>query len=827
MNIDISATIRLRPTRIGFLVRPTDMASVREIMRYCACLWGGSHNPIVPVFRTPPKEWRPEHSESVKGLAIARGYINFFEPDVFVESESGLLEEVGLGALREKLTLEPLVVSLKKFFESEYPRDRSDSTFGLNINDVYRHLYETEHRFQSTEKRLAVLVKPERGNGVAESIFGVFPRQRGTAYIAKGYKDVFAPEELDAGPEAWLKVFKQGAMTPLRVTRHGLDVRRYWHHDLLVYVFDPTRSTDLIDLWNLWLEPRPVVPIPHDWFESLADDVRKAIKAEYRPVRGNPHGVMHHATVEFGRSISKNRADELTKLLHGHVPAEALSVKHWRNRIWIPHTDARIHRDKRLEVTAAEKHANLEIKEGQRTTATFDALAPEFASRFGGRQHRWVNAVRVSVFGAEKIATVFPFNMSDRRWPPLRILGGDYVTVCSEGWIVSQKYKNSSETLTLLKMEDAITGSLKEMGIQAKQSEPGHIAKQMLDHLQGLWGVHLLADMETLQLLNKMAGGVRRRVSSTEITEETIEETFEQRSAPVKDWEGLLARRAQRRSLPRLQLADFTKRNLIKLGLETECPNCHSKNWHSLTSIDYSVMCERCLNRYDFPQAELRDNNQNWYYRVVGPFSVPDYGRGSYSALLTLRTINGLAGSRSEMTFSTAMNLQFDGINTEVDFVALWRQEGYDKHDPPELVIGETKSLGKGDLIKPEDLQKLKAVGQKLPGAIIVISVLREQFNDSEKKLLKQFVQWGRRLDSQGRASNPVILLTAHELLVDHLVVSKWKELGEPYKSFADYNHTRDLHSFADATQRIHLGIPSFHEWRAVEWKKRVARKQK
>lgn len=33
---EISAEIQLRPTRIGFLVRPTDLASVRAAMRVCA-----------------------------------------------------------------------------------------------------------------------------------------------------------------------------------------------------------------------------------------------------------------------------------------------------------------------------------------------------------------------------------------------------------------------------------------------------------------------------------------------------------------------------------------------------------------------------------------------------------------------------------------------------------------------------------------------------------------------------------------------------------------------------------------------------------------------
>ncbi len=143
-----------------------------------------------------------------------------------------------------------------------------------------------------------------------------------------------------------------------------------------------------------------------------------------------------------------------------------------------------------------------------------------------------------------------------------------------------------------------------------------------------------------------------------------------------------------------------------------------------------------------------------------------------------------------------------------MDFVAWRRDERHGAHNPPELLIGETKSLGRGELIRRKDLTKLKAIGRKLPGAIIVISVLRENFTPSEKKLLQPFVKWGRRPDEHGRPTNPVILLTAHELFVEHLIIATWKELGEPYKAFAEYRHTRNLYNFADATQRIHLGLP-------------------
>lgn len=248
-----------------------------------------------------------------------------------------------------------------------------------------------------------------------------------------------------------------------------------------------------------------------------------------------------------------------------------------------------------------------------------------------------------------------------------------------------------------------------------------------------------------------MAGGLRRFERETE----TVEETFERRSAPIKDWIDHLAKRKERNPLPKLELSEFTDRNVVRLGLETSCPHCQGSNWHSLSAVDYEVRCERCLKSYPFPQAGLRDRNANWHYRVIGPFSVPDYARGSYGALLALRTLEKLSGSQDEMTFSTALDLKFDGKKTEADFVAWHRKESHDLDNPPNLIIGESKSLGKGDLIKKNDLAKLKAIGQKLPGAVLVISVMRDSFTDSEKRILEPFVRWGRR-GSIGLAEQPI-----------------------------------------------------------------------
>ncbi|MHC2367415.1 hypothetical protein ACVIQT_002063 [Bradyrhizobium diazoefficiens] len=115
---ELAGEIRLRPTRIGFLVRPSDLASVRAIMRACTCLWGGAYNPIIPVFNRPPPEWKPDIYERFKGPAVAKGYVRFFEPDVYVEAEEGLLEKAGLAQIRQNHAMHPQTITLEQLFES-------------------------------------------------------------------------------------------------------------------------------------------------------------------------------------------------------------------------------------------------------------------------------------------------------------------------------------------------------------------------------------------------------------------------------------------------------------------------------------------------------------------------------------------------------------------------------------------------------------------------------------------------------------------------------------------------------------------------------------
>lgn len=807
-------------------------------MRISTCMWGGMFNPIIPVFRTPPREWRREFQSEVTGFDIAKGYIEFFEPDAFVLAEPGLLEVAGLDGLQsDRVRMHERVVPLEALLKPQPNRDWSELLLGQTMVDALRDIYEKEQRFVLRDKPRSYVVSAERGSALTEALFGVYPTEKPARYFARWFEDVYKPEKLKAGPDAWRKIFS-GSTTPLRATRYGIDLERSWDNDLVIFVFDPNRPTDLIDLWNMRLEPSPIIPIPVGWFPELADEVRKIIIAEHRPLQGNPYGVMHHATIEFSRSVSRHQADTLVELIRPGLPARneaakgpgPLVVKPWRNPVWERGDDEMMRAPTRMRLTVKERRSSLTVDEESGLRTSFETLSPDFAAQYGGHDLRWVNSVQLSAYGKHRVATVLPFNTLDRSWPRLAF-AMEEVLIGTEGWSFGQRYKDSVQHIELMSQEEAMIGSLRKAGVEAVLSEPGHIAKQILEQLRGLWGVNLLADTETLKLLNTMAGGIRlrkgKKIKNDTDDEDETEELFDRRSKPVRTWTDLVSRRSSNYRQSMVTLEKFTERNIIRLGIETSCPHCRAANWHGIDIAGYELTCERCLKQYAFPQAELRKDNRNWAYRVVGPFSVPDYARGSYGALLAIHAISQLVTTTTPITFSTALSLTFDGVSREADFMAWHSKEAFDRVREPYLLIGESKSLGDGDLFDADDMSRMKDLGAKLPGSMLVFSVVRSDFTEAEKVLLRRIVRWGRRLDAGRGPTNRVLLLTSNEMFdVFSPLSSIWKDLGGKHAPFGDFRFTRNLQVIADSTVSIYLGLPSFEEERHVAWERRKQKRK-
>ena len=756
------------------------------------------------------------------GTDVTKGYLKFFEPDILVEAREGHARRVCISKNRKRV-IHDHILTLEELLRAEPNRDFAELTRGLSMMDVFREEYATERKFELREQRIALFFKPVRQSLILEAMFGCFPNSKDSRYFERGYQDVYQPEVSEFSTVTWRRVFLEGALTPLKLTKFKLETDRTRHHDVKIFVFDPSKTTDVIDLWNARLEPWPIVPVPMIWWDELSDDIAKIVQHEFRPIQGNPNGMMHKATIEVSRSIGEAEAEKILSKLPDDLPKGSVVLKCWNNEVWRREAHPNMFVQRPLRVTAATKKEQLKVSQSDSPTVQFSALSPSFASQYGGTlSARWVNAVKLSSYRNSEFLTVLPFNSTSPDWLRIDFLG-DHVVVGTEGWVFGQKFKDMKQTVQLSTTEDAVVQWLEKFGFKAGLSEPGRIAKQVLRQLDGTWGICLLKDVETLECLNRMAGGKRYRKSTDGIQEEQ----FDPRTKTSNDWVSLMKRRESRFSLPKITTKHFTDRNILSLGLSSTCPTCSAVNWHSLGDVDFQVRCARCLEIYPFPQGELATKNRNFGYRLIGPFATPDYARGSYATLLTYNLLNSLRPGHHSISFAPGVDLDFkDGAQPcEIDFIAWRHREHFGETIEPDLLIGETKSFGKGDLIQNNDIARLKRVAGRFPGSIIICTVLREYFTHNEKARLRKLAHWARRPNRSFEPTNPLVLLTGNELFFDISLGATWEKLGEPYSKYKDHNYPDNLRNLSDATQAIYLGLSSYFEDERYQVKRGVRKR--
>jgi hypothetical protein len=802
----IYGSVVLRPTRIGFLVRPTqqNFSQVREIIRTSTCLWGGMFNPIIPVCTVLPAAWRRERFREITGRGLAEAYIRFFEPDVFVEAEPGLAKEAGIADAKRWSSTR--VLAFKEFVTREGQR-RTDFAFGLSAFDIYKDLYEEDFKFASRRPRKVAAF--QNADPYCEAVFGDFPQAKALRYLKNAYTDVCEPQTFPATADTCLKLFREGHLTPLRAGLYKLDVNFENRDDPTIFIFDPMKTVDLIDFWNLRQFRWDVLPINIRWLSHFENMARKFVTSNHRPLPGNKHGVMINTTLEFGRSINQAAKGAVIAAHFHNLPAGSLIRKDWYDPIWRTGWRGAGVQPRRAKLAADEIEIEEPVDERQ-PTLRFPCLEPKFASRYSltNNHARWANVIKLADYmNNSSFSLSFPPNVKGEEFP---VLDFGEISLCTrEGIVLFRKYKLRKASLRLLSQQNAVIGWLKSRSIEAKPSSSGRNAEQVLRAVGGTRGAGLFTDEATVKLLDKMAKTIQR--DSDGMTAQ-----YPDRTASVAEWKQVLGRRSNA-IFSRADLNEFAKANMIRVGLSLSCPNCAKENWYSLSDIDYEITCERCLDNFSFPQTDLKFNEGDWRYRVLGPFSVPNYADGAYATVLTLRLFNNtLNAGNTPTTFATGLDVVHGALKFEVDFAG-WYSEGRKFWvDPsPVVVFGEAKSFGT-DIFKERDVQRLKAMAEAIPGSYVVFSAMKKQLSDDEKSRIRRFAEWGRVLQKNGEPRAMVIVLTGTELFSDYYLRQTWEQTGGAHAAMVKHAsvHIDDLWTLADITQQLYLDLPAYWEGR-------------
>lgn len=790
-------TVRCRPLRLAFVI-PPESAALHKAIQINSSLWGGAFNPIIPLYRRAPSGWKSYPGEKVSVRNRALGYVRAFDPDILVNCTGERLPPYLSDTSRTVISWDDIWEDFFKNEKSQYPRC-GIGIFEL-LGDIYKEYFEFKHRFPSTvvypkyPKKQELFWSAAIGqlaNPIQEDIERTFAE---ALDIEKPYIDATNYES----------ILKGNVFFPRRITRHRITVEGagYRSHEAYGFYMDADKFLDVVDFWNLRALGRSVIPIPKQFVvvPEFLQLVRNFVRSEYRESRHNPE-------ITFGTSIirsfsttmpeleSLSRALNLKDLIPNKPMAQLISLQHWYPRIW---DEWAIGKDGAMP---DRLHAGVEefsFPEAS-TTVAFNAVKPGFAADTLVRSPRYANEVYPKFYGQADtpVADLLPY---DHGAHVLRVAGGtaalpDEFRIGRSGLIRLVEWRERTFWKIPL-AEDVFLAWLKDKGFDAHLSTCGRLAKQIHSQLNG-WLTPLSYE-PLLKLLEEMNGGLE---GSKGAALGHVKNALKKLDAHGDLYQSLLGR------------------EVFQLGYRTQCTYCQRASWHSVRSFASELVCPLCYKKLNAISAVDSNNQGSWHLRTAGPFSVGNYGDGSYSVLLTLNLFERDRSLQATPVLSFNAKHAASGRELEADLGLIW-QESTAGETQDGVLFAECKSYNK---FERRDFDRMRSIAREFPGAILAFSTLRRNLEVDEIRELRKITSEGMKQWKTERPLNPVLLLTGNELFGFVGPPYCWDKTAIP--AWAQNAH--GLLELCMATQSIYLGTPHWQEtWRS-EYEKRTRKRKR
>jgi hypothetical protein len=327
-----------------------------------------------------------------------------------------------LGWHNKRLTFRlPRVVGIEQFFEQNL-HGHAEFAAGIDILEVMHQLYDEEYKYERRHKRPFATFDDIDGNAFFDVVGGRYPNDELLTNISDEYAQVFSPEKLPHSADTATKLYKEGFIAPLWITRHGLE---------------ESDAGDVIDYWNYRLIARRVVPINLEWLVHHKDFIRERILQVHRPVPGNPFGTKFHIVMHFGSSISDETVVELVRKHLDGLPDMSFF---WGRDPLIWQRIGRGHERRETKILATSKPVSFDEEISPEGYVRLPAPSPTFlnaTSRF--TEERWVNLIVPEHSHREDDpAIVYRSNL----WPPDYpwLAASESLRIGREGWALQQQH---------------------------------------------------------------------------------------------------------------------------------------------------------------------------------------------------------------------------------------------------------------------------------------------------------------------------------------------------------------------------------------------------
>jgi hypothetical protein len=669
-----------------------------------------------------------------------------------------------------------------------------------SLEGIYKEYFEVVRRFPS---KVVFPIFPKEHALFWAAAVGELPEPIQTA-VEEGYSEALDIEQPAIGPQNYEALLKSSALFPRIITRYELKAEGvgFRHESSRAFYMDATKFGDIVDFWNLRALGGSVIPIPKQFVgvPEYITFIRNFIRDRYR---ANPHNaaITHGTTVVRSFSATMPELQSLanaldpTTIIPGKPEAQVLALQHWYPRIW---DEWAMGRDNATPDNISSSTADYSFSEVPETVS-FDFVKPKFVGETFGDSPQYANEIYPKFYGHGKdiLADVLPYDHGEE---VLRVAGGifasspDEIRIGKTGAVHLVRWKRNMQWKLPL-AEDVFFAWLKDKGFDAELSTCGRLAKQMYSQLGGWRSV--LTNEPLLALFDSMTKG-------GEDGKGALLGEVKSRIRTIGGNGGLYQ--------------SLVERNVFQLGYKTQCKHCGRASWFSVNDLAAELTCPLCYKKLDAIDAVDGANKGAWHLKTAGPFSVEKFADGSYSVLLAL---NFLQQDRSLQT-TPVMSFKARDATTakelEADLGVMWQETVHGETDEG-VLFAECKSYNEFD---HKDFERMKALAKQFPGAILAFCTLRRALTPREVREIRKIARTGMKRWKTERPINPVLVLTGHELFSTFGAPRCWKDMSAP--GWTERTYT--LLGTCNATQAIHLGLPSWQEaWTAERAKKEKRKK--
>lgn len=777
-----SLTVAHRPVRVGFLVRAKSADDFVEAVSVCTSLWGGLHNPILPV-SGDESPW----IETIVRRFLVDVLASASDPSAFSEIKDEFKHLQG-----------PYSMTWKQPFLLSEMGGEGPAFSLVDIAQPLSHYWIKEWRHVSeTPALLPVCSQTNPLAAMYAASFGRFP-EAGSAYpsLEEGFRRSTKATPVDLEAEAPRKEWHEGLWpimaTTLGLTHHASEARFL---DSGCVIGDGVNVDHLTFFWNLRAAGADVIFIPRDNIEPFLP----LVESHLRRILGRPSrwGTDSERLFEiwqpggFGEGLGMDR-EEVPEAIADVIKGSAkLVVGSLSDVTWIQPTLGNLPptaEPRAVLATFDERYGGPYI--------SADLSSRPFSEAEMSRSREW----QYWAWAIESTPSALP-EETTLRLPLLRDLNDWFsraLTPAEPGGLRVQPrgfdlIKHVNETalgLSPLSVDALLAKLFERAGMEIKRSFAGEVTHRVVETIGGLrpGSIFKITGVRKLLAMEKARRGIKRQHAAEVIRDYNSalgEATFDRFRAY---W---------REVTPQAILAILLERGVFRAGLEIQCPNCRLLPFIEADRVGDEIQCPLCGFR--FPLAPLVHGNE-WVFRISGVFEREGSPHGSVPAILAMAELT----RRDLLSVSTivrpATDVKFEGNSCESDLIGLEiSNDGF-----PSLLIGECKGQGE---INENDLTNLREVRARLRASgvecFLLFAVLREKFTDQELSLLKNlsddFVEeqaLGMPAYHSAPAAPPILFTTRE------LEANPWT--AQP--SEGPHTHPMSYMDLAENSQAIYLG---------------------